>query len=195
MLATAGVLLFGIVRGRLWGFLRRRSVGRLLAKLVPSRFRGKRSPDVYDAWLERMLLPVLNHGSLTTSYLPDVVLGAMGFSTLCLSNAMILRALGAEAPLALVSVAVLGAYLAGTLLGAWGGIGVTEAALTGLFVQIGIPAELAATAALLHRAVFYSVAAVGGTPVLLGSAGRRRAEEPSAADEAEVVGEWETNAG
>jgi uncharacterized membrane protein YbhN (UPF0104 family) len=43
------------------------------------------------------------------------------------------------------------------VVGVWGGIGVTEAALTGLYVQFGIPGDQAAAAAILHRGVFYLV--------------------------------------
>ena len=57
----------------------------------------------------------------------------------------------------MIDWAVVLAYFAGVLVGAWGGIGVTEAALTGLYVQIGLPPDQAAAGALLHRAVFYAV--------------------------------------
>ena len=166
LIVVASVLAFGLLRDRLWPLVQRQVIGRVIARLIPARFRGDRSPEVYNEWLEWILRPTLKHGGMTSAFLPDVILGAVGFSALCASNAMILRALGAEAPLVLVSLAVMLGYFAGTLVGAWGGIGVTEAALTGLFVQIGIPLELAATGALLHRAIFYLVGLAGGGPVL-----------------------------
>ena len=64
---------------------------------------------------------------------------------------------GVDVPLVAISVAVVLGYFAGIAVGAWGGIGVTEVALTGLYVQIGIPPEQAASGALLHRAIFYAV--------------------------------------
>jgi uncharacterized membrane protein YbhN (UPF0104 family) len=70
---------------------------------------------------------------------------------------MVLRSLGIEAPMMVITVVVVLGYLIGNLLGAWGGIGVTEAALATLGAHFGVPAEAAVAAALLHRAVFYAV--------------------------------------
>ncbi len=75
---------------------------------------------------------------------------------------MVLRALGVEAPLLLVAAAVVAGYFVGVAVGAWGGIGVTEAALTGLFVKLGVPPEQAAAGVLLHRAIFYAVVLIAG---------------------------------
>ena len=166
MIVTVSVIAFGMLRVRLWALVERQTIGRWIARWMPARFRKDRSAEVYNDWLERILRPTLKQGGMTSAFLPDVVLGAFGFSMLCASNAMVLRALGSDAPLVLVSVAVMLGYFAGTLVGAWGGIGVTEAALTGLFVQIGIPLEMAATGALLHRAVFYLVGFAGGGPAV-----------------------------
>jgi len=166
LFVAAGVVAFGLLRRRLWTLVERQTIGRLIARLIPARFRKDRSAEDFNDWLARVLRPTLRHGGMVTAFLPDVVMGAIGFSMLCASNAMVLRALGSDAPLILVSVAVMLGYFAGTLVGAWGGIGVTEAALTGLFVQIGIPLEVAATGALLHRAIFYLVGLIGGGPAL-----------------------------
>jgi uncharacterized protein (TIRG00374 family) len=166
LIVVCVVIAFGFMRERLWMLVERQTIGRLIARVIPARFRKDRSPEVYSSWLGQILRPTLKNGGMTPAFLPDVVMGAIGFSMLCASNAMVLRALGSDAPLILVSVAVMLGYFAGTLVGAWGGIGVTEAALTGLFVQIGIPLEMAATGALLHRAVFYLVGLVGGGPAL-----------------------------
>ena len=166
LIVASSVIAFGLMRERLWMLVERQTIGQLIARVIPARFRKDRSPEVYNAWLAQILRPTLKHGGMAPAFLPDVVMGAVGFSMLCASNVMVLRALGSDAPLILVSLAVMLGYFAGTLLGAWGGIGVTEAALTGLFVQIGIPLEMAATGALLHRAVFYLVGLVGGGPAL-----------------------------
>ena len=166
LILATGVIAFGLLRERLWALVERQTIGRLIARVIPARFRKDRSPETYNDWLERILRPTLRQGGMASAFLPDVAMGAIGFSMLCASNAMVLRALGSDAPLVLISVAVMLGYFAGTLVGAWGGIGVTEAALTGLFVQIGIPLEMAATGALLHRAIFYLIGLVGGGPAL-----------------------------
>jgi uncharacterized protein (TIRG00374 family) len=178
---VAGVLVLGTLRGRLWSLSQRPEIGRLIARMVPGRFRPRDAEETVTGWLGRILRPLLRHGGMLTTFLPDVLLAAVGFSTMCLSNALVLRALGAEIPLILVAVAVMGGYLAGTVVGAWGGIGVTEAALTGLFVQFGVPLEIAATAALLHRAVFYTLVLAGGGPVLMAETRARRGSRHPAA--------------
>ena len=157
LFVAAGVVAFGLLRKRLWTLVERQTIGRLIARLIPARFRKDRSAEDFNDWLARVLRPTLRHGGMVTAFLPDVVMGAIGFSMLCASNAMVLRALGSDAPLILVSVAVMLGYFAGTLVGAWGGIGVTEAALAALGTHFGVPAEAAAAGALLHRAVFYAV--------------------------------------
>ena len=43
----------------------------------------------------------------------------------------------------------------------------TEAALTGLYIQIGLPPDLAAAGTLLHRALFYGVVLTWGGAALL----------------------------
>ena len=107
----------------------------------------------------------MGEGSAAT-LLADAVWAAAAFAALALANAMVLRALGVEAPLLLVTAAVVAGYFAGVAVGVWGGIGVTEAALTGLFVQLGVPAEQAAAGVLLHRAVYYAVVLAGGGSAL-----------------------------
>jgi uncharacterized protein (TIRG00374 family) len=184
LVVAVGVITVGLLRDRLWGLVERRTVGRLIATLVPARFRRGRNAGAVDEWLGQILRPLLKGGSMTGAYLPDIAMGAVGFSMLCVSNVLVLRALGSEAPFLPISVAVMLGYFAGTLVGAWGGIGVTEAALTGLFVQIGIPLELAATGALLHRAVFYSVGLLGGGPAL--ARGMRFRRPSAASDEKEI---------
>ncbi len=167
LVVVGAVLTLGALRGLAWRGSRRPEIARVLVRLVPRRFRATDSHAVVHDGLGRMLHPLLRQDGMISTYLLDVLLAAVGFASLCLSNALVLRALGAEASVVVVSVAVMGAYFAGTVIGAWGGIGVTEAMLTGLFVQAGIPLELAASGALIHRGMFYGVVLAAGGPALL----------------------------
>jgi uncharacterized protein (TIRG00374 family) len=165
----------GLVRTRLLLLSRRAEVGQFIGRLIPARFRNDRQDAVSSEWVSQLAGPVL-HGHFLTVYSRDLVLGGLGFACLCVSNVMVFRALGADVSLVLGSAAVLLGYLAGTLVGIWGGIGVTEVALTGLFVQLGLPLEVAATGALLHRAGFYLIVLLAGGPTLL-TLGRTRAKQ------------------
>ena len=60
-------------------------------------------------------------------------------------------------PLVLASMVVVLGYFAGVVVGVWGGVGVTVAARTELYVLADVPLEQAATGVLLHRAIFYAV--------------------------------------
>jgi uncharacterized membrane protein YbhN (UPF0104 family) len=168
ILASGAAALFAIVltaalRGWAWRLLSRPWIGERLVRMIPSRLRGKEPES-----LPRVILsPLLEQGGVFSAYLPDLLWAAAGFASLCIANAMVLKALGAEASLLPVATAVALAYFAGVAVGAWGGIGVTEAALIGLYVQIGIPGELAAAGALLHRAILYAVVLGLGGVVLL----------------------------
>lgn len=161
MLVLAGLGLAAGLRGRGWSLVSRPGVAERLSAIVPSRFRAKG-----EDWLREIFAPLLQRGGALV-FLSDLAWAAAAFSFICLANAMALRALGVEAPLVLVSTVVAIGYFAGVVVGAWGGIGVTEAALTGMYMQIGIPGELAAAGALLHRAVFYAVVLSWGGIALL----------------------------
>jgi uncharacterized membrane protein YbhN (UPF0104 family) len=161
LLVLAGLGTAAALRGWGWRVVSRPGVAERLSAIVPSRFRSKE-----EDWLQEIFAPLLHRGGAVV-FLSDLAWAAAAFSFICLANAMALRALGVEAPLLLVSTAVALGYFAGVLVGAWGGIGVTEAALTGLYMQIGIPGELAAAGALLHRAVFYTVVLSWGGIALL----------------------------
>ena len=159
--ASVGVLtLLGLaagiwIRRPVWAWVQRPTLADKLGRFVPQRFVGKEgiTPDL----LRRIFGPLLDDRASWKTFVPDVLLGALAFTTLPIANAMVLRSLGVDAPLLVITVVVVLGYLAGNLLGAWGGIGVTEAALAALGAQFGVPAEAAAAGALLHRAVFYTV--------------------------------------
>jgi len=159
--ASVGTLtLLGLAAGvwlrhPLWIWVQRPALAARLGRFVPERFVG--AEGVTPGLLKRIFGPLLHHGASWKAFVPDVLLGALAFAALPVANAMVLRSLGVEAPLLVITVVVVLGYLAGNLLGAWGGIGVTEAALAALGAQFGVPAEAAAAAALLHRAVFYTV--------------------------------------
>ncbi len=138
-----------------WAWVRDPARTRTLARWVPKRFVGEDGvpPDLLD----RVFGPLLRDSSSPKAFVPDILLGALAFAALPVANALVLRSLGVETPLLVVTVVVVLGYLAGNLLGAWGGIGVTEAALATLGAHFGVPADAAAAGALLHRAVFYTV--------------------------------------
>lgn len=155
VLALGGLAAVVWIRRPLWAWIQRPAVADKLGRFVPQRFVGDEgiTPDL----LKRIFGPLLRDGASLKAFVHDVLLGALAFTALPVANAMVLRSLGVDAPLLVVTVVVVLGYLAGNLLGVWGGIGVTEAALAGLGAQFGVPAEAAAAAALLHRAVFYTV--------------------------------------
>jgi uncharacterized protein (TIRG00374 family) len=144
-----------ICRGWGWRQLRNERFAEWLWNKVPRRFR-KEDAD-HGEILQAIFGPLLHDFGGTGRYGIYLLMSASAFGSLCLANALTLRALGVEAPLLLIAVAVVVGYFAGVMIGIWGGVGVTEAALTGLFVQFGVPAEQAAMGALLHRGIFYLV--------------------------------------
>jgi uncharacterized membrane protein YbhN (UPF0104 family) len=155
-LVLAGIGLAAGLRGWAWNRLDR--LPARLVRLIPLRFRDD---SAGEALPQRVFRPLLREGGAAT-FVADTAWAGAAFGSLGLANAMVLRALGVDAPLLLVAAAVVVGYFAGVAVGAWGGIGVTEAALTGLFVQLGVPPEQAAAGVLLHRAMFYAVVLVGG---------------------------------
>ena len=144
-----------LIRRPAWDWIQRPALASRLGRFVPQRFSG--ADGVTPDGLKRIFGPLLDSGASWKAFVPDVLFGALAFTMLPVANAMVLRSLGVDAPLLVVTVVVVLGYLAGNLLGAWGGIGVTEAALAALGAQFGVPAEAAAAGALLHRAVFYAV--------------------------------------
>lgn len=159
------VVLATVSRGRFWRGIQRTEVGARFARLVPARLRRGDAASVADR-LRQAFEPLLHRGGLG-AFVGDIALAATAFACLCLANAMVLRSLGVEAPLLVVSTAVVLGYVAGVAVGAWGGVGVTEAALTGLYVQFGVPPDQAAAGALLHRGVYYLMVLGWGGVALL----------------------------
>jgi uncharacterized protein (TIRG00374 family) len=167
LLAVLAVIAVAALRGGVWEWAQRPEVGRRLVSIIPRRFRGQSASSISADRLGRIFGPLLHHGSALRTFLPDVLWASLAFGAVLLANALVLRSLGVEASLLLISVAVALGYFAGVVVGVWGGIGVTEAALTGLYVQLGIPGDQAAAAALLHRAIFYVIVlSCGGLSLL-----------------------------
>ncbi len=150
------------IRHPFWIWIQRPSVSAKVGQFVPRRF--VRGDGVTPGMMQRIFGPLLQDGASWGAFTHDVLMGAVAFTTLPIANAMVLRALDVQVPLMVVTVVVVLGYLAGNLLGPWGGIGVTEAALTALGTYFGVPAEAAAAGALLHRAVYYAVVLGCGGP-------------------------------
>jgi uncharacterized membrane protein YbhN (UPF0104 family) len=155
------------LRGSLWRWAQRPELARRLAAMVPARFRPASGNGVPAERMRRIFGPLLHEGSALGTFLPDVVRATPILGSLVVSNALVLRALGVETSPLLAAAATVVGYFVGVVIGVWGGVGVTEAALTGLYVQLGMPGEQAAAAALLHRAAFYAVVLAGGGACLL----------------------------
>jgi uncharacterized membrane protein YbhN (UPF0104 family) len=175
---TAAVLLtalFLLLRDKLSRGILRPGVARALARITPAKFRQVGPDGASAEWLEPMTAPLLRTGSAWGGAAGDIALGAASRFALCLANAMVFRALGVSAPLFEVSAVLLLASFVGTMTGAVGGIGATEVALIGLYAKLGIPAEAAAAATLLHRGTFYGISFLGGSVAMV--AGSRRQED------------------
>jgi len=154
LIVLTGLIVGLALRSWTWNQIRRPALREWMARLTPSRFSqpGAERGD----WVHSIFYPMLGEGPLAGTLVLYIALATVSFGSLCVGNAMVLRALGIDANIWLISAAVVLGYFAGILVG-WGGIGVTEAALTGLYVQFGIAPEVATAAALLHRASFYLV--------------------------------------
>ena len=173
VVAGGGALLLFVVlflsRGWAWRAAQRGTLARWVARLTPSRFRQSRNVD--GDWVVPLLKPLLRQSNLA-----DLLLATGSFASLCISNAVVLRGLGVDAPIWVVAVAVAVGYFAGNGLGPWGGIGVTEAAMAAVYLKLGVPGEAAAAGVLLHRAGYYLVG-LGWGGVALARIGRRAAIE------------------
>ncbi len=133
-----------------------------MTRITPARFHQVQDGAASAGWLPRLVRPLL-----LESRWSDIMGAAAAFGALCAANALVLRSLGVDAPLWVVAVAVAIGYLAGNGLGPWGGIGVTEVAMAGIYMQLGIAGEAAAAGVLLHRAAYYIVGLVWGGVALL----------------------------
>ena len=175
VVTLSSLLLVIALRRPFWNWIRRPELNDKLERFVPRRFVG---PDgIRPGLLERTFGPLLVESAAWKTFIPAVLWGTVAFATLPVANAMVLKSLGVDAPLLVVTVIVVLGYLAGNLLGAWGGIGVTEAALATLGAHFGVPPEQAAAGALLHRAIFYVVVLSWGGKALW-KEGRSEAVRP-----------------
>ena len=148
-------------RDRAWRLVQRPGLGRFLTRMAPARLR-KEPPDGDSGdWVRRVFHPLLGEGTVWNTLLPDIGWAAVSFGSIAVANVFVLRALGVDANPWLVATAVVLSYFAGIAVG-FGGVGVTEASLTGLYMQFGVPVDAAAAGALLHRATFYLVVLIGG---------------------------------
>jgi uncharacterized protein (TIRG00374 family) len=179
-----------------WRWIRRPQVSAWLVGWLPARLhKSGTGPDSTRSRLLRSFEPLLHRGGFFDAFAPDLLLAALSFGSICLANAMVLRSLGVDEPLLTLSIAVVLGYFVGVVIGIWGGIGITEAALTGLFVQFGLPLEQAAAGALLHRAVFYLFVIVAGGLALVYE-GRVSVENPIDRETAAPsLGDEQQNAG
>jgi uncharacterized membrane protein YbhN (UPF0104 family) len=176
--ALAAVVALVSLRRPGWTAVQRPGLARWLSRITPVRFRTIRNGEPTAAWVGPVFEPLLHHGKTLRVATHDLGLAACSFASLCLANAMVLQALGVETPLFLIAVAVVIGYLAGTVIGTVGGIGVTEVALIKLWTAAGVPLEAATAGSLLHRASYYLVIVlVGGTCLLL-EGGRKGVDAP-----------------
>ena len=168
--ALAVVVMVVSARGWTWTQVQKPAVARFMARFTPERFR-----EMGEAtWIRPVLEPLLHVGRTIRVAPQDLGLAALSFGSLCLANALVLQALGVDAPLFSVAVAVVVGYFAGTVIGTLGGIGVTEVALIKLYGMAGVSAEAATAGALLHRASYYAVIVVAGGLSLLVEGIRKR---------------------
>jgi len=161
-LALVGFLTLVALRGRAWRWAQRPGLAAWLARITPARFRTVEGDAEGTGWVRPLFRPLLRQ----TSWL-DVALAIVSFAALCAANSLVLRALGVDTPAWTVAVAVAIGYFAGNGLGTWGGVGVTEAAMAGVLIQLGVAGEAAAAGVLLHRATYYLIGLGWGGLALL----------------------------
>ena len=113
------------------------------------------------AWYDIWLAPTLEGRGGAGGLAIDLTLAAASWGMLCLGNALVFRAIGVDASIPLLATVLVIGVFAGSLVG-MGGVGVTEAALVGLYTQIGISGPEAAAGALLHRVSYYAVILIWG---------------------------------
>jgi uncharacterized membrane protein YbhN (UPF0104 family) len=164
LLLLAGML---VARAPLGRAAERPRLAAALARWTPARFHAPgREPG---AWVRPFLAPLARK---TTG--GDIAAGALSFAALCVASALALHATGGGPAPWVVAVAVGVGYFAGNGLGPWGGIGVTEAAMAGVYLQLGVSGEAAAAGVLLHRGAYYAVG-LGWGGLALARLGRARA--------------------
>jgi uncharacterized protein (TIRG00374 family) len=149
-------------RGWAWKAAQQPRLGKILARFTPARFRTANGDGQTAGWVRSVFRPLLRQASWV-----DILNSAASFAALCAANALVLRSLGVDTALWIVAVAVAIGYFAGNGLGPWGGVGITEAAMAGVYLQLGVPGEAAAAGVLLHRASYYAVGLGWGGVALL----------------------------
>ena len=162
--SLALALFIGLIasRGWAWKAAQRPRFAATMARFTPARFRVLEGGTETAGWVRPLLRPLLRQASWI-----DIFNAAASFAALCAANALVLRALGVDTALWVVAVAVAIGYFAGNSLGPWGGIGVTEAAMAGVYLQLGVTGGAAAAGVLLHRATYYLVGLAWGGVALL----------------------------
>lgn len=113
-------------------------------------------------WIEQLLEPSFFEGKKAEVLVLDLGLSALSFALFCLSNSLVLKAMGCDVSLAAISIVMVVGYLIGSVTGIMGGAGTTELALIGLYATIGIDEGQAAAGALVHRGLFYLVVLIIG---------------------------------
>lgn len=162
--AVVGLIVLAIaLRDWVWRQARRPGVARLASRFTPSRFRTEGDTA---GWLEPLLAPSLRAGRAWRVLPLDLGLGALSWFALCVASVLVFRSLGTDVPLFETAAALVLAAFAGTLSGAVGGVGATEVVLIGLYTGLGVPADAAAAAALLHRATYYAFSLLFGAAAL-----------------------------
>lgn len=137
-----------------------------LRRWLWTRLRTSRGADSGRlAWLKEALRPFLAERLSAAETTRDIGLAVLSFGCLCLSNALVFRALDVGAPVIQVAVFLMVGAFAGNLAG-MGGLGVTEATLTTLYSRIGVGPASAVAAALLHRAWLYAIVLFAGGAML-----------------------------
>ena len=125
----------------------------------------------------RAAAPALALGAGWRDTSRDMLLSGCSWGMLRLANGMVFSALGADAPVFLVSAILVLGLFAGSLTGL-GGAGATEATLIGFYRWSGIDGSIALAAPVLHRSALYLfILIVGGTCLALTPV--RSGEEPT----------------
>jgi uncharacterized protein (TIRG00374 family) len=161
-LALLLFLVLVAARGWAWKTAQKPRLAKTLARFTPARFRVAQDGAEQAGWVRPVFRPLLRQANWL-----DISNSAVSFGMLCASNAIVLRALGVDAALWIVAVAVGIGYFAGNGLGPWGGVGITEAAMAGVYLQLGVAGDVAAAGVLLHRASYYLVGLGWGGVALL----------------------------
>jgi uncharacterized protein (TIRG00374 family) len=169
LLSGSGALLLLLtlllLRNAAWRIARHPRPARWLARITPKRFTVTGPEGRSATWLEPMLRPLLQVGQTWRIAPVDLGLGAASWGSMCVASALAIRALGVDASIPSVAVALIVASVVGTI--SPGGVGATEAFLIAMLISMGVPGDVAAAGALLHRASYYIVILVWGGIALI----------------------------